>query len=325
MSKARDEVTVIVASYNPIYEKLARTIISVLLQENISLQIIVTDDGSENNCFELLEELFANYNFNNYHLLTSERNQGTIANVFKAREYVTGQYIKLISPGDYLYDGHTLDKWYKYVHDNDFKASFGDAIYYNYDNSDFKVISKYAQPQNPQLFSKDHYNRKQILLNYFLLKDLILGASLLVESDCMFEYLARLLGRITYAEDNMYRLMLADGVDIMYYDRPVVYYETGLGISNNGSSKWSCILEEEYHRVGKILVEEGSDKHCLKKIKRYLNYTEGRNNCKIIKYILFPQLIYWQLRKRLSTRYSRVDRDDSFMKEIHCRLLRAKN
>ena len=57
MSKKTIQITVIVASYNPKWEKLKSTIQSALLQKNICIELIIADDGSKINYHEEVHEL----------------------------------------------------------------------------------------------------------------------------------------------------------------------------------------------------------------------------------------------------------------------------
>ena len=51
------EVTVLLASYNPRIEKLKTCLKSIILQRDISTQIVITDDGSRDNQFDKGREL----------------------------------------------------------------------------------------------------------------------------------------------------------------------------------------------------------------------------------------------------------------------------
>ena len=64
MNKVID-MSVIVVTYNSEWEKIKITLNSILRQKNISLQIIVADDGSENIFSEKIQKLMGKYQFNN--------------------------------------------------------------------------------------------------------------------------------------------------------------------------------------------------------------------------------------------------------------------
>lgn len=318
MSSIDIEVTVIVISYNPDYGKLKRTIRSILYQTGLSLQIIVADDGSRENYFEQLDELFRMNGFDEYILLSSDCNHGTISNLMRTEEHVKGRYVKIISPGDYLYDEETLGKWYPYVSNKGIDVSFGNAVYYCYEDQERKLLSEYILPQNASLYTEDGNNRKSIILNYFLLKDAIVGALYLVRSEIMFKYLGRLEGIIVYTEDNMFRLMLMDGIRIVHYDEPVVYYEYGVGISTNKQKKWIDILEGEYQVVDKMISRSSQwDGRFNGKIKYLMGIKENERDFKLKKYLIFPQLLKWQIKKRFFKKYSGTDYSTAFLDKIH--------
>ena len=50
------KVSVVVLMYNPIPEKLWLTLNSIINQEKVDLEIVIGDDGSENNLFDAIEE-----------------------------------------------------------------------------------------------------------------------------------------------------------------------------------------------------------------------------------------------------------------------------
>ena len=45
-------VAVVICTYNPTWEKLKQTLNSCIIQQGLKVQIIVTDDGSNNNYFD---------------------------------------------------------------------------------------------------------------------------------------------------------------------------------------------------------------------------------------------------------------------------------
>ena len=52
------DVSVIIVTYNSDWEKLRLTLLSTVKQRNISIQIIITDDGSEETFDENIVQLF---------------------------------------------------------------------------------------------------------------------------------------------------------------------------------------------------------------------------------------------------------------------------
>ena len=87
------DVSVVVVTFNPSWEKLRITLLSILFQKNINMEIIISDDCSVNNYFEEVRELFAKNSFSNYYLISHIENQGTVNNLLDAVQQCKGRYI----------------------------------------------------------------------------------------------------------------------------------------------------------------------------------------------------------------------------------------
>ncbi|MCC8174693.1 MAG: glycosyltransferase, partial [Odoribacter sp.] len=68
------DVSALILTYNPNLQKLLMTLKSFLLQKGLLLQIVVSDDGSEENYFTEVERMFKKYNFTKYKLVKNEHN-----------------------------------------------------------------------------------------------------------------------------------------------------------------------------------------------------------------------------------------------------------
>lgn len=115
--------------------------------------------------------------------------------------------------------------------------------------------------------------------------DYAVGASFIVNTAILLEYLLRIENRIKYAEDYSYVMMVAEGRNIEFVDRPIVFYEFGIGVSTNGQSVWQQRIRHD-NQVG------------LQLIWPYLTIAEknerksNRNVFeKVLRYILTPRLI----------------------------------
>ena len=252
------DVSVVVATYNPVISKLEMTLMSIIRQKNISFEIIIADDGSEKFPKEWLDDFFISHNFDRYSYSLLIKNEGTCINVYKALSKCSGKYLKLISPGDLLYNYETLSSWFMFNEKNNAKLSFGRILNYSM-NSDckFNLIEKPELPRNLFVYSKKH-NREIIITDSILLGDMPVGASFLVEKRTMERYLARIIHKVIYAEDFCYRLMVYDGADIFFFNELVVYYECGTGISTSGTDKWKRLLKEDLREFN-ILISSNSN------------------------------------------------------------------
>ncbi|MCR4690783.1 MAG: glycosyltransferase family 2 protein [Lachnospiraceae bacterium] len=295
--KMQYKLTVLVCTYNPVWEKLKRTLLSILKQSYEDYEIIVTDDGSKENCFEEAKQLFDSAGFADYQLTCLEQNGGTVKNIKNGLAHAKGEYVKCISPGDNLFAADTLECWMEYIESRRADVCFGNAVYYRKEGEDLQCIGETKYPVNGKIYDRPMTEKKfrQMLLNYICLKDTPNGAVFIVKTDLFRQYLDRLPAEVKYAEDNAYRLMVADRGDFCYYDRNVIWYEFGTGISTSDKeNKWAKIIEAEVNatlsKMPKCLGDTGFEK----RMKRLIH---GGNAYSALKYFILPELIGWKIRK----------------------------
>ena len=245
------DVSVVVLTYNGRIEKIFETIHSILSQRDVCLQLILSDDGSLENHFEEIEHFLIAKRVTDYVLLSVPENQGTVKNALRGVQQATGEYVKLISPGDSLYGSNCLSNWLKAVRSAGAVWSFSDAIYYREEDGQKKAVQASARP-----ILIGPYRRRQIdkmRWNYAVIGDVAMGAAILCRKDRMQEYLQRMAGQVIYAEDYMYKLMMFDGVVGMYYPHPTILYECGSGISTN--DVWADRLHHDLKAVWQIMLK----------------------------------------------------------------------
>lgn len=247
------DVSVLVLCYNPNIDKLFQTLYSIIRQKNISFEIIVADDGSKEKYFEKVEEWFTKEQFKDYTLVENQQNQGTVKNYLSALRKAQGEYIKAISPGDFLYNVDVLSGIYDFVKQQGYRLAFGKAGYYSNENSKYKVYQK-QNPNDLTVYRKKQ--KKKILRNYLFFQDYVLGANFLIETALATEYAEKISNIVVYAEDTSILPMLADGIVIGFYDEYLLWYEYGTGISSSSASKWEKIIYEENKRVYEMLLKE---------------------------------------------------------------------
>ena len=212
------KVTVAVISYNPVWEKLRNTLKSIVWQENADFEIIVADDGSENDRFDQVEQFFGEKSFTNYRLVKNPVNQGIVKNVLSAVNVAQGKYIKLISPGDFLYDENTLHEFVDFAEKNPAAFYFGNMFYYsrNEDGS----VQIYNDKKNPcDLRPWKKHDMKQIRKNYLVNCDYICGAVSMYNTQKFSEYLNKISSRVSFAEDCSMIYMLANNENVYYTNK----------------------------------------------------------------------------------------------------------
>ena len=96
------------------WEYMKETIKSVLTQDYPRIQLIVSDDGSDNFCIEEFEQYIEDHKSDNligYVVRHSEHNEGTVRHLNHVLECVEGEYIMLMAADDVLEDSHVLSTY----------------------------------------------------------------------------------------------------------------------------------------------------------------------------------------------------------------------
>ena len=291
-NKEHYEISFILAAYNSNFERIRKTLVSFLEQEDVRFEIIVVDDGSDDNHKEEIEALFAEYNFKDYKLLMHTANQGIVKNHNSGLAVAEGKFVKGLGAGDYLHDKHIIRDWIDFLQSSGAEWSISEAIYY--DKVTGIPVSVPAHPQDMTPYSRLSYClvnmgtdtsyttkieqlKRQARWNYVVFDDIALGAVMLSTTELQRRYSPLIEAKgIKYAEDNMWRLMMFDGVVPSYYnDKPTIYYEYGGGISTSGSSFWSERLREDWLKADEMMFEtKGIDDFQRKMLK---NISAGKS------------------------------------------------
>ena len=114
--------TVLIVTYHPDWKKLLVTLDSVMAQTFKDYEIVVSDDGSEENCFDKIEAYFTAHQFANYTLIPHEKNQGTVKNLIDGLAKAKGKYVRDFGPGDAFYNEHTLQQVYDFMEENQYES-----------------------------------------------------------------------------------------------------------------------------------------------------------------------------------------------------------
>lgn len=319
MSEKTIEITVIVASYNPKWEKLKSTILSVLLQKNVYIELVVADDGSKIDYHENVNKLVSANGLNDYIFLPSENNHGTVKNIIRAVEMARGKYIRIISPGDYLYSENSLCDWYSYMERNEYLVSFGGGVYYNDDEGHCKIIESYSAPRNLILY-KGKRNENAIRKNYLQLDDMALGAAFLSEKSILLKYLTLICDKVRLGEDFLYKLMVFDGIQLHYYDFPVIWYEVGHGISSSSKGHYNAQMMSDWINTNRVMISMEAKDRYAKKLQRYFKFNESIKNkylWKIYKCITSIDILFWKVCKVLSKSRTFTNPDMEFFIRIN--------
>lgn len=239
-------ISVIVATYNSDFNKLISTLFSIVIQKNINFEIIITDDGSENDYFANILNYFERNNFSNFKLFKNKINVGTVNNGYNAILMADGEYIFGISPGDMLYDENTLAKLYSFAVNKKAEVCFGDAVYYSRINEQVKVLNEINNaPLRGDVFDEKTSMKAQKI--GFFYGNYILGVAFLRKRSIAIKYIGEIKDICKYVEDNTSTaFILADNIRIYHFKDNIVWYEYGSGISTSNNKKWEYLMNLDY-------------------------------------------------------------------------------
>ena len=306
--------SVLVLQYNPIYELIEKTIISILEQKNIELEIVIADDGSKINYFEKIKLIFQEYGFENYILVENEKNQGTVKNIISGLKNCKGKYIKCISPGDYLYNPNVLSAVYEKMEDVKATLLFGDMAFYNYSNDEVQILSE-KRPYYSEIYRTDDYltMRKHLLIY----QDNISGASAFIKRDIFSEMMNMIEDSVVFQEDVAFSMLTFMDEKIIYLQDYVVWYEYGGGISTSSENKWTKILQRDtlnyYYLLDKLYKNQRYVKRAI--LFQQLEMKKGIA-WKIIKTILYPDRFIFRKRNVVGRAELRQVPEMAYLKKI---------
>lgn len=249
------QVSVIICTYNANIKKLQRTLWSALNQKGIKHEIIIADDGSVTDDFLQVELFLKHSKFDRFCFVNNKQNQGTVRNILSGLRVAKGKYVFLTSPGDMLADEYVLKDFWMFAEQNAARAVFGNGLYYY--ESEGKIVTPVviSSPSRPQLFCRKVPFVFQKLM--VLEKDSVLGAAYFREREYLLEYIQMILKDAKYVEDTTCAMLsVVRGDKIIYYNRDIVWYEYGSGISNGGNNKWITVVEAEIQAIKKRIYEE---------------------------------------------------------------------
>ncbi len=272
------DVSVLVLTYNAVYAKLMDTVKSILMQEGVDLEIVIADDGSAHKEFDKLRNHFESCGFTDYIFVENEENQGTVKNYYSGLLKCHGKYVKAISPGDRLYKNDTLKGWIEFVENKHFRWSYSDYISYNVSGENVVPVAARAHPRNIDIYRNGSFKEQR--WQYLALDDLFVGAAMISELDLQLSYCREIIDKVVYAEDNVYRLMMFDGVPGGFYPVHTILYEYGEGISTTDDCKWGPLLEKDHDKTNEIIYSRENLDAFQTKLKKAISRITGNNKFK---------------------------------------------
>ena len=245
------DISVCVLIYRSDYEKLFITLTSIIRQKGCRYEIVLADDGSEDFHQQEIEQWMNEHHFSDYTIVRSSVNRGIVHNEMNALRAAQGKYIKCISPGDYLYNDQVLAEMIRFMEREDYRIAFGRACYYKQGKSGYEILNT----TNPLDF-RPYYNNDICAIKeaYLLYGDFACGAAFIAERELLTLYIEAVLDIIVYGEDAVYSMMIADDIQLGFWDKNLIWYEYGTGVST-GTKEWRARIGQD-NAICLAIVEE---------------------------------------------------------------------
>lgn len=311
-------IAVVMLIFNPDRKSLLRTLKTIVMQEGIDFQLVITDDGSTQDYFNEIKNFCNIHNFTNVKFIKSEVNVGTVKNFLNGVIAAEGKYIRGISPGDFLYDKHTLRDIYEYMSKNNADVCFGNIVYYNNQEDRIKTF-QYRQPFNRSLYTLKDYNQVKVKKKYYLLHDWICGACASYSRTASIKYLSQIQNKIIFAEDFIINMMIFDEIQVYYLNKYVLWYEYGTGVSTNKNTNWLKRLIKDHYSFYDVMFDKYGDIPLIRKAYRLLQVDNINNKVIrwIIKTLICPSLLIHNIKLKIyNNKQAEKDFDLDILREI---------
>lgn len=324
------DVTVLILTYNSSIRKLLMTLNSIILQNNISVQIVISDDGSDVIYREQLleaKDYLDKKDFHNYKINFRKENSGMVAGMYDSLPLCDGKYIKALGPGDMLYGRDILRNWVNYMEENNLVLSYSDAVYYRWQND--KAIPVRAMA-NPQRTGGDGITG---CIYQLVFDDIWVGAAELLDAKKAYEYIAKIYPQVIYAEDHIYRLMTYCGERFGHFSQKAILYEHGTGVSTKGEAAWKERLKKDWLAADEVLMAQRCYNPKLQTMvekrmamRKDIEKTVSENESgglrfrdrfrRTVIYMRMPRLFLYLLSIKLFPRYTTSKADEAIIRDM---------
>lgn len=288
--QSRSDISVIICCYNSNLEDLKNTLCSILNQKNVSFDVVISDDGSKNKEFLCIRQWIKQNKINNVYINSNEENLGTVRNIYSALKYCKSEFVKLISPGDFLYDEFVLRKYFDIFETTGATVVGGEAVYFNKNN---EIIPCYY-PKLRQSLNPKFYKR-----NFIAYGDNVLGATLAYKKDFLVGELPEISQYFVLLEDMpLLAKCLLSNKKMVIKDEPLVWYEYGTGVSTsvNSNPLFEKDIENYYVYLAKFNKNESNFRIKLQKMNKKWSFLK-----KAFLYpIIMPGYTFFRIKCKLS-------------------------
>lgn len=237
------QVSIIVLTYHPDREKLLQTLHAAVAQKLPELEIIVSDDGTPDGDLSWLPDFFRDHGITQYQILMNPQNKGTVQNCLGAVRQARGKYVFLTSPGDLLFDENVLADFCRFAEENRCDACFGNALFYTAEGTP-RLTREVSSPPRPRLYAPETV--PAVSKAAFFGGDWVIGAAYFRSREFALTYFEAIADTSVYMEDTTSTAFaLADDRRLLYFDRNMIWYEDGSGMSTSKSELWKKRLDAD--------------------------------------------------------------------------------
>ena len=280
------DVDVLLVQFNPKWEQLQVTLDSIVQQKKVKINLIIADDGSNDNMFGKIKEYIEPFKDINTIFLEKDVNKGTVLNMIDGLEFCKSNYLKPISPGDIIYSNDCLYTVFKYMDEKKIKIAFGRMAFYNLDRKSNK-LSLLAK-QRP--FNLNPYIKcKNATKNMMIYGDSISGASCFWETEIYKKMMKLIANIVKYQEDLIIAYCAYLNERIYYIDRYVIWYEYNTGISTGDNYlKWKHLLDRDSLNFYNLIKSKNPQSLIIRRALYLKKIKSG-----ILKTLLYPDRFFY--------------------------------
>lgn len=315
-----EKFSIIVLLYNADPVRVKFTLESIMRQSFRDYEIILTDDGSENDPFEAIELYFKEKQFTNYLFVKNKVNVGTVKNIYGALKRAKGEYIKLIGAGDMLYSETTLKDVYEFMSVYNYNCCFGRMKSFSFVDGYNIMPQIFHSPKYLKEYTREKINKKRIVRDMLMHENWVYGSTMFFRRAMLIMCMKTLFGRVKYTED-IFQLMIFLRKDHMrYLDKYVVWYELGHGFSNSGNVNFiKAIRADQENYISYVESRCPNNKLLSKMIQYRRNRIAGVMNISFLNYL---EIKRWELFLWIEKKTDRVkdfsgflDKPEAFLKQ----------
>ena len=170
-------LSILLVQYRPDEGELRRTLASLLRQSCRDFELVVADDGSDEDFFPLTRKILAENGFTGAKFVKLTPNGGTVKNVLNGAKQAAGKWVFTVSPGDYLYDADTVAWLLEVLRRDAPRVAFGRLACYA-DRNGAPIQRPGDAPFDRTPYRPGAYDAKTAKRNMLLYDDGISGAGL---------------------------------------------------------------------------------------------------------------------------------------------------